>query len=137
MGDCFTKKVRSRVMSAVKSSGNKTTELKLISIFRQHDIVGWRRKQNTYGHPDFIFYKQKIAVFTDGCFWHGHSCKRAKPKNNAKYWDDKVKNNIKRDNRNSRVLRRMGWHVLRIWECKINNAQIPKQLKLLLNHKKK
>jgi DNA mismatch endonuclease (patch repair protein) len=71
MADVFTKIKRSQVMAAIRSKGNKDTELKLISIFRKYRITGWRRHQVVFGNPDFIFRKAKIAVFVDGCFWHG------------------------------------------------------------------
>ena len=80
MADVFTKKKRSAVMAAIRSHGNKDTELKLISIFRGHGIKGWRRHQPLPGKPDFVFRRERLAVFVDGCFWHGHpeSAKRSR-----------------------------------------------------------
>jgi DNA mismatch endonuclease (patch repair protein) len=74
MADVFSKKKRSEIMAAVKSTNNKNTELKLISIFRTNKIIGWRRAQRLPGNPDFVFHRERLAVFVDGCFWHG--CKR-------------------------------------------------------------
>jgi hypothetical protein len=71
MADVFSKRKRSQIMAAVRSKGNKTTELKLISIFRVNGIVGWRRNKKITGSPDFVFRKKRIALFVDGCFWHG------------------------------------------------------------------
>ena len=72
MADIFTHEKRSEIMSQVRSKGNKSTELKLISYFKQYGIKGWRRNYSVKGRPDFIFPDKKIAVFVDGCFWHGH-----------------------------------------------------------------
>jgi len=68
MADVFSKRKRSQVMAAIRSKGNKDTELKLASILRAHGIKGWRRHQPLVGKPDFIFLKQRLAVFVDGCF---------------------------------------------------------------------
>jgi DNA mismatch endonuclease (patch repair protein) len=85
MTDVFSKKKRSQVMAAIKSKGNKDTELKLISIFRANGITGWRRNQKLPGKPDFVFHRERLVVFVDGCFWHG--CRRhlRMPQNNRQY----------------------------------------------------
>src|SRR5437868_5226670 len=72
--DNFSKDVRSRIMSAIRKRGNKSTELRLAAVFRQNKISGWRRHMRILGNPDFIFPKLKVAVFADGCFWYG--CRR-------------------------------------------------------------
>lgn len=68
--------------------------------------------------PDFVFTQPKLAVFVDGCFWHGCSqCRRnLKPKTNRSFWNSKIEANRSRDRRNSRNLRAKGWRVIRIWE---------------------
>ncbi len=71
MADVFTKRKRSEVMSQIRGRGNKDTELALIKVFREHDICGWRRNKPIVGKPDFVFTKQRVTVFVDGCFWHG------------------------------------------------------------------
>lgn len=58
-------------MSAVRSRGNKATELWFIAIFRAHGIIGWRWQRPLFGHPDFVFPALKLTVFVGGCFWHG------------------------------------------------------------------
>ena len=118
MPDVFTKEKRSEVMSRIKGKGNKDTELAMIQILRKHHISGWRRNQAVLGKPDFIFPKQKIALFVDGCFWHG--CPLPKhsnmPKNNPKFWAKKLQANKDRDKFVNRELRKLGWRVLRVWE---------------------
>lgn len=116
IADFLTKPQRSALMSSIKGKGNKDTELALIKLFRQHRITGWRRHQNVFGKPDFLFRRNRLALFVDGCFWHG--CPRCyrRPESNRKFWDAKIARNRKRDREVSRELRRLGWGVIRIWE---------------------
>jgi DNA mismatch endonuclease (patch repair protein) len=122
--DVFSKEKRSKVMRAVKSNKNKSTELKLIEIFRQYGIEGWRRNYKIFGKPDFVFHKYKITVFVDGCFWHGHDCRNTKPASNKDYWDKKIDRNIKRDKKVNSHLANLGWKVIRIWECEIKKKPL-------------
>ncbi len=119
MPDVFTTTKRSEVMSRIRGSGNRDTELRLISIFRQHQITGWRRKARLFGKPDFVFPRQKVAVFVDGCFWHRHKgCKFAyTPKSRLEFWLPKFASNVARDKLVTRTLRKARWKVVRIWEC--------------------
>jgi len=124
MADTLSKSRRSALMARIKSAGNTTTELRLIAIMRPAGIRGWSRGQRLTGHPDFIFRKKRVAVFVDGCFWHG--CPRCyrRPKTRRKYWDAKVAGNIKRDRRNRARLQRLGWRVVRIWEHELSNDTV-------------
>jgi len=72
-------------MAAIRSDGNKDTELKLASILRAQKIKGRRRHFHLPGKPDFIFLKQRLAVFVDGCFWHGCPEHRRNPGFNRRY----------------------------------------------------
>jgi len=132
MVDCFTAEVRSKVMSAVKSGGNKSTEVGLIQIFKLNGLIGWRRHQNIKGHPDFIFRKNKVAVFADGCFWHGHDCRNTRPKSNAAYWKNKIARNQDRDRFVNNILRKNGWNVIRFWECEIMKNRCSRKIDRLL-----
>lgn len=122
MGDVFSKAKRSRVMAAIRSQRNKGTELKLASIFRTHGIIGWRRNQRLPGKPDFVFRQERLAVFVDGCFWHGCPRHGRKPGSNRAYWVPKLNRNKRRDRRIRVVLRQAGWRVLRLWEHELGNA---------------
>ena len=116
MADVFTKAKRSQVMAAIRSRGNKATELRLASILRAARITGWWRHQPLPGHPDFIFRHQRLAVFVDGCFWHGCRWHCRMPKSRTAFWNPKIARNKKRDHAVRFLLRKHGWRVLRLWE---------------------
>lgn len=103
-------------MSRVRSKGNKLTEVALARLFRANRITGWRRHYPISGRPDFAFPKQKLAVFVDGCFWHGCPKHATQPKGNSAFWSSKLDANKARDRKVNRELRAKGWRVLRIWE---------------------
>lgn len=114
---------RGELMSRVGSRGNETTEKRLASLLRKSGLSGWRRHQPLPGRPDFVWPKAKVAVFVDGCFWHGHDCgKNVTPKTNAKAWRDKIERNKARDRKTARLLRQKSWRVVRIWECRLAKA---------------
>lgn len=116
MTDWLTPRQRSRNMANIRSTGNATTERAFLKLLRQSGITGWRRHLKLPGRPDFVFRAQRIAVFIDGCFWHGcPRCYRL-PEDNRKYWRKKVVTNRLRDRRRTRELVSHGWKVVRVWE---------------------
>jgi DNA mismatch endonuclease (patch repair protein) len=119
MPDVFNKAKRSKVMAAIRSRGNKDTELKLASILRAACITGWRRHQPLPGKPDFVFARDRLALFVDGCFWHGCPKHGRQPRTNKAYWSQKLARNKARDRSVSRALRQSGWTVIRIWEHRL------------------
>ena len=119
MTDIYSKEKRSLIMSKVKSKGNKSTELKLIEYFSEKGIKGWKRNYPVKGHPDFVFLKNKTAIFVDGCFWHGHDCRNTKPQQNIEYWDKKIARNIQHDKEVNELFNNRGWTVIRILECEL------------------
>jgi len=124
-------------MASIRSSNNKSTELTLIALFRENRIAGWRRhRQKITGKPDFIFPKNKIAVFVDGCFWHGCPKCNIVPKSNKGYWDNKILRNKNRDSLVSKELRKGGWIVVRIWEHQLKKhaaSKVASRFKKLLD----
>lgn len=68
------------------------------------------------GHPDFLFPQQRLILFVDGCFWHKCPKHKTIPSTNRAFWKMKIDGNAARDRAVARLLRREGWHVLRIWE---------------------
>ncbi|MDB6140719.1 MAG: mismatch repair protein Vsr [Verrucomicrobiaceae bacterium] len=136
MADVFTQEKRSEVMSLIRSTGNKGTELKLVTLMRGLGITGWRRhvplKAGGTGRralvkvkPDFVFRAQRVAVFVDGCFWHGCPRHGTRPRQNREFWEAKITRNIARDRKVARALRREGWAVLRMWECALTKKRAP------------
>lgn len=135
MADVFDKEKRSDIMKRVRSTENKSTELKLIEIFKAVGITGWRRNYKVKGHPDFVFLDKRIAIFVDGCFWHGHDCRNTRPADNAEYWQKKRQRNMERDRSVTELFEARGWTVIRIWECELtkkNRSRLDQKLQPLL-----
>ena len=124
MTDTVDTTTRSRYMAAVKSTGNLSTEARMVAILRRGGLRGWRRHLRLPGTPDFCWPKSRLAVFIDGCFWHG--CPRCykPPKSHLAYWRGKVATNRHRDRKVDSVLRRAGWSVIRIWECQLDHTDV-------------
>ncbi len=121
--DVFDKAKRADIMRRVKSKNNKSTEQKLIQLFYENKITGWRRNYPVKGHPDFVFLKERIAVFVDGDFWHarGHEEKPGEQiQTNVSFWSKKLKRNIERDKEVNQALLEIGWLVLRYWDSDVN-----------------
>ena len=123
MTDVFTKTKRSDVMSRIRGRGNKETELALAKLLRKHRITGWRRHLAVFGKPDFSFPKLRVAVFVDGCFWHGCPKHANTPVNNRAFWQRKLAANRARDRKVNRTLWSRGWHVVRLWEHELRNPE--------------
>ena len=74
------------------------------------------------GTPDIVLPKHRKAIFVHGCFWHCHECHLFKwPKSNAAFWRKKILGNRHRDARNVKELRKLGWHVMTVWECAVRS----------------
>jgi len=139
--DKISKVRRSAIMSRIRGHGNKRTETDVIKLLRKSGIKGWRRrltiklgdkvgvasdgtKFKSQVRPDFSFPKLKIALFIDGCFWHGcPKCYRL-PKSRKKFWSAKVLRNKERDRFQTFALKRNRWRVIRIWECSLNQKSL-------------
>lgn len=123
--DHVSPETRSAIMRAVKSKGMRSTEKRLRAVMAASGLRGWRMHADELpGKPDFIFLEQRLAIFVDGCFWHGCPKCYRRPHSHQDYWDTKVRNNMTRDRRNRRLLRRLGWRVLQIWEHEINASPL-------------
>ena len=112
--------IRSRNMSRIRSK-NTNPEITLRKLLF---LKGFRFRihYNIPGRPDIVFPSKKLAIFVNGCFWHGHSCEDGHiPKTNVIFWKEKIKNNKSRDDSNVRDLKQNGWNVLTFWECEIEN----------------
>src|SRR5258708_39144098 len=108
---------RSKVMSSIRSRGNRNTEVRLRLALVRAGAWGWKlHLARLPGKPDFYFLGTRLAVFVDGCFWHG--CPRCGhiPKTNTRFWRAKIFRNKKRDSATNRMLRTKGIAFLRFWE---------------------
>jgi DNA mismatch endonuclease (patch repair protein) len=105
-------------MASVKSR-NTGPELEIRKALYASGVRGWRcNYKRVAGRPDIAWPARKIAVFVDGAFWHGHPT-RHKPGRSGEYWDRKIAQNVERDRRVDRELRKNGWAVLRLWDFEI------------------
>jgi len=115
----------SRKMSAVRGSGNKSTEAALRLALVRAGISGWKvGVKGLPGRPDFFFAQSKLAVFVDGCFWHG--CRRCGhfPRANKAFWRTKILRNRFRDRRVSTALKKSGVRVFRFWEHQLSTDML-------------
>ncbi len=119
MADVFSKEKRSWIMRQVKGRNTKP-ELVVRRWLHAHGYRFRLHRKDLPGKPDIVLPKHRTVVFVHGCFWHGHpGCKHAAlPTSNREYWETKIGRNIDRDKRNRRELRKAGWRVVTIWECR-------------------
>lgn len=111
---------RSRIMRSVRATGNKTTEMRLRGALIKSGIRGWKvGPKGLLGNPDFLFPVARVAVFVDGCFWHGCLECGHIPKTNSAFWQAKILGTQTRDTKISRELRTQGIKVLRLWEHQV------------------
>jgi len=117
MGDNLTPEDRRKTMRAVKGKGTKL-EKRLWAMLAGMRLSGWKKNVATVtGKPDVVFTNQQVAIFIDGCFWHGCPyCRRTLPKTNHKYWERKIKRNVELARLHEQQLQQDGWRVVRIWE---------------------
>jgi DNA mismatch endonuclease (patch repair protein) len=115
MPDKFSKETRSRIMSSIRSKNTKpeVTVRRLLwangKRYRIHD-------KSIFGTPDISSKKNMVAIFIDGCFWHGCISCYQKPRTNIKFWSNKITINRKRRRVVASRLKKEGWKMLEIWE---------------------
>lgn len=135
MADIFTGAERSKLMAKIRGRGNRTTELRLITLLRENGLHGWRRHLALPGTPDFTFSRQRTCVFVHGCFWHGCPRCRKVPMSNSTFWRKKIEGNRRRDRKDVHALKKRGYKVIVIWECQLRRnlaAQSIERLRHLL-----
>lgn len=133
MSDIFSSQKRSDIMSKIGGKNTKPEILVRKFLFSR----GFRYRINVKtlpGKPDIVLPKYKTVIFINGCFWHGHNCKKGKlPSSNIDFWKEKISNNKSRDDKNSDLLAKLGWKVIIIWQCEISNINSRKiRLEFLL-----
>ena len=113
---------RSKTMSAIKGKNNKSTELKLNMAFVRAGICGWNRNYKELpGKPDFYFSNKKLAIFVDGCYWHGCPVCGHIPKTRSEFWKAKIERNKERDEKYNKELAKLGINVIRFWEHELKD----------------
>lgn len=112
---------RSEVMRRIKSAGNKSTEMRFHSALCKAGVSGWSIQPEIAGHPDIAFLAERVAVFLDGCFWHGCEDHFKAPKTRRAAWVKKIMANKRRDAKVLDELIREGWKVFRVWEHDIED----------------
>jgi len=119
MADKLTPAKRSWNMSRIKGKNTKPELLVRKFLFARG--IRYRIHTTLPGRPDIVIKKKRIAVFVNGCFWHGHTdCKDAGiPKSNTAFWQNKISGNVERDARNRLKLEQDGWKVITLWECEL------------------
>lgn len=119
--DIFDKKTRSRMMAGIKGKNTKM-EVEAKHLFRKHGI-GYRSHPQITGNPDFYLPKYRSFVFLDGCFWHKCPKHFKWPSSNRQFWKNKINSNVIRDRIISRLLKKKGYCVVRIFECSFRNSK--------------
>lgn len=117
--DVLTPRQRSHCMSRIRGKDTKP-ELVLRRALWSAGLR-YRLHHSVIGRPDIAFPGRRVAVFCDGCFWHGCPDHSVSPKTNASFWNTKIGKNRARDERVAAALRAEGWTVIRFWEHEIKN----------------
>jgi len=133
MPDRFSRETRSKIMASIRSKNTKpeTTVRHLLwsmgKRYRIHD-------KSIFGTPDISSKKNRVAVFIDGCFWHGCKLCYQKPRTNTEFWNNKIETNRRRRESVISRLKSDGWCVLEIWEHDVESKphNIAKRISKLL-----
>ena len=120
MTDFLSKERRSALMSRVRNRGTAAERQVRQAVWR----AGFRYRLNVRklpGIPDLALPRYRTAVLVQGCFWHGHDCRKGqrRPASNQDFWNRKLDGNIARDAANRAKLQALGWTVFIVWECRI------------------
>jgi DNA mismatch endonuclease (patch repair protein) len=122
MTDVFAPEKRSQVMAAIRAKNTKPE----IAVRKALHAMGLRFRIHVSvlpGQPDIVLSGLRTIIQVKGCFWHGHRCLKGRiPVNNRLYWGPKINGNKTRDRRNERRLRRLGWRIRTVWECRVRKS---------------
>lgn len=123
--DILSAQERSILMAKVHSKDTAPERLVRSLVHR----MGFRYRlhdRKLPGCPDLVFSSRRKIIFVHGCFWHQHHCARGNriPTSNRAYWQVKLRRNQARDVNRRRTLRRLGWRVMIVWECQVNEKSL-------------
>lgn len=125
MADIVDRATRSRMMAGI---GGKDTAPELtVRRFLHREGFRFRlHRRDLPGRPDVVLARYRVAILVHGCFWHRHSsCRYATtPSSNREFWQAKFAQNVARDRRNLRELRRLGWTPIVVWECSLSHSRL-------------
>ena len=132
MVDVFSKAKRSKIMASIRGMHTKP-EITVRAFLRRQGFRMRLHPSSLPGKPDIAVPDCHAAIFVNGCFWHGHKgCKRASlPATRSGFWRNKIASNSRRDSRTNATLRRMGWHVITVWQCQLAPAKVERRLRHL------
>lgn len=120
---------KSQQMSRVRSR-NTAAELYVRQLLSKHGVRYRLHRADLPGRPDLYVPRLKLAVFVNGCFWHGHNCSRGRrPKTNRVFWEQKIARNAARDRRVMELLLELGVESLVLWTCEL--GAVPETCRLL------
>ncbi len=121
MPDKFSKETRSRIMSSIRSK-NTQPEITVRQLLWARGKRYRIHNRSVFGNPDISNKKKKVAVFIDGCFWHGCSKCYQQPRTNTEFWKKKVSDSRRRRKLVISRLRKEGWKTMEVWEHEIKSS---------------
>ena len=128
--DTFSPEKRREIMQSIRRARTQPEE-HLAALLRELHVKFQQNVDHLPGKPDILIPSSQLVIFVNGCFWHGHMrCRKgqARPKSNAEYWATKIERNTKRDKKNARALRKLGYSVFTVWECQLSTPHVPMHL---------
>jgi DNA mismatch endonuclease (patch repair protein) len=132
--DRLTPEQRSEHMRRIRGKGAKSTESIVRAALQVEEAPAWaEHSSDIIGRPDFYFPSIRLAIFVDGCFWHGcPECRRNTPNTRTEFWTKKIEANRRRDRLVTRSLRAEGIHVMRIWEHSLTSQAWRSRLRAMI-----
>jgi len=133
LADIFSREKRSEIMANIRGKETKPEIIVRKFLFSK----GFRFRKNVKtlpGTPDITLPKYNTVILIHGCFWHKHkNCKKAQlPETRKQFWEKKINENVERDKKNIRQLKKAGWKVIVLWQCKLGTKQSEKWQKTLI-----
>ena len=126
--DVFTPERRSEIMARIRS-GDTQPELVVRCYLHARGFRFSLHKAALPGKPDIVLPKYRAAVYVNGCFWHGHSCKDGRrPRSNTAYWEKKLDRNLRRDQATEEQVVALGWKRIVMWGCESKNPDALERL---------
>jgi len=134
MTDTRTRDQRRKIMQAVRTR-DTGPEKTVGTLLRNMGYRCMSHAKDLPGSPDFVFRSRSCVIFVHGCFWHLHRCHLGRPpRSNLGFWEPKLHKNRERDTRVARKLRTLGWRVMTIWQCQLDNSsRLQQRIKAFLN----